>query len=90
MECPETLEAKQTISLVALKSLPRLIRWGRHFWQINKALVTFRNLVSGLIYFRSVVDLYNIARITQLSKAFKLCIATEIKIKWNQMWMPVI
>ena len=69
MECPETLEAKQTISLVALKSLPRLIRWGRHFWQINKALVTFRNLVSGLIYFRSVVDLYNITRITQLSHA---------------------
>ena len=34
-------------------------------------------LVSGFIYFRSVVDLYYIARITQLSKAP----FTEIKIK---------
>ena len=31
MECPETLEAKQAISLVAFKSLPRLIRLARHF-----------------------------------------------------------
>ena len=90
MEFPETLEAKQTISLVAFKSLPGLIRLARHCWQINKAITAFCYLVSRLIYFRSVVDLYYIAKITQLSKAFKLCIATEVKIKWNKMWMPVI
>ena len=31
MECPETLEAKQAIPLVAFKSLPRLIRLAGHF-----------------------------------------------------------
>ena len=30
MEFPETLEAKQTISLVAFKSLPGIIRLARH------------------------------------------------------------
>ena len=30
MECPETLQAKQAISLVAFKSLPRLIRLAHH------------------------------------------------------------
>ena len=49
MEFPETLETKQTISLVALKSLPGLIRLARHCRQINKAIVAFCYLVSGLI-----------------------------------------
>ena len=84
MEFPETLETKQTISLVAFKSLPGIIRLARHCWQINRAIVAFCYLVSGLIYFRSVVDLYYIARITQLSKAPLNCVLPP-KLKSNEL-----
>ena len=83
MECPETLQAKQAISLVAFKSLPRLIRLAHHFWQINKAFVAFHNVVSGLIYFWSVVDLYNITRIAQLNKAPLNCVLPS-RLKLNE------